>query len=342
MLSPYFVIDGYFGSIKLLTSAASSFWLSYLWGGNAALLCGDGPNLAYSSYNSIGYPISNFPQICLHFLFGIWGKDGSNGSSSNFCQGSRIATHLPPTCWLVSSVNTQRVQHFLGSRLCDWRAAQPSLSDVLNTAHALQSCWAHTVCLENLQNASYFQGTFNQSPNLYFYPSYAQGNTANPIVSSPKRHQNSLVSDQNIIPFWHGTGKMRFFLQKLPHHINLYNDIHRWRNPWIQGPDNSNIINISWHLFTYLTSTLMGQPVGFSIHIDSQNIKLPKWTVGTHSAHYYYIHHGIKIFNTWDTQEGIHVVQTDRIIPRSCLYPMAQELELKNKASTYILLSPMT
>lgn len=202
---------------KMNTLAASSFWLSYLWGGNAALLCGDGPNLAYSRscYNSVWYPISNFPQICLHFLFGIWRKDSSDGSSSNFCQGSRIAMHLPPTRWLVSSANTQRVQHFLGSRLCDWRAAWPSLSDVLNTAHALHSCWAHTVCLESLQNASYFQG------NLYFYPSYAQGNTGNPIVSSPKRHQNNLVSDQNTIPFWHGTGKMRFFLQSC-HNISIY------------------------------------------------------------------------------------------------------------------------
>lgn len=63
------------------------------------LLCGDGPNLAYSRtwYNSVRYPVSSFPRICLHFLFGICGKDGSDGSSSNFCQGSWIAMHLPPT-----------------------------------------------------------------------------------------------------------------------------------------------------------------------------------------------------------------------------------------------------
>lgn len=50
------------------------------------------------------------------------------------------------------------------------------------------------------------------------------------------------------------------------------------------------------------------------------------------------MHQAIKIFNTWDTQEdSIHVVQTDRSIPRNCLYAMTQELEVKNKASTYIL-----
>lgn len=77
------------------------------------MLCADGPNLAYSKscYNSIGYPVSSFPQICphplpsfpqmrLHFPLGIWGKSSSDGSWSNFCQGSWIAMHLPPTHWL--------------------------------------------------------------------------------------------------------------------------------------------------------------------------------------------------------------------------------------------------
>lgn len=54
-------------------SAASSFWFSYSQGGNVALICGDGPNSAYSTtcYNSVGHPISSLPHTSLHFLFGI-------------------------------------------------------------------------------------------------------------------------------------------------------------------------------------------------------------------------------------------------------------------------------
>lgn len=117
----------------------------------------------------------------------------------------------------------------------------------------------HTVRLETSQNTSYFQGTFN-----HFYPIYAQPYTGNLTVFPPK-YQNNLVSDQNTIILWHATVKIRFFLQSC----------HNTSTCTMTSTDEdvsefkvlitARFINISKHLFTYLSSTWMGQSVGFSI-----------------------------------------------------------------------------
>lgn len=219
--------------------------------------------------------------------------------------------HLPPTRWLVSSVSTQWVQHILGSRrvgpirlMCWALHMHHSLVGhtqfVFKVHHLLKAINKH-VLLSTLYSKKYWK-------SYCFFP---------------KRHQSNLESDQNTIPSWHGTGKRRFFLQKC-HNISTYAmTSQRWRNPWMQGPYRSNIFSTSQHLLTYLLSTLMGQSVGLSIHVNSPKHKIIKMNSRNTLAHYYFIHHGVKMFYTWDAQESTHVVQMETIFPISCSYHMA-------------------
>lgn len=136
------------------TLAASSFWLSYVWGGNAALLCGDGPNLAYSRscYNSVGQP--------LQFSFSVWNlrKGWHWWKLIKFLSGkfNRDAfTTYTLTCKLC--------EHPASPTHSRQQAGRPHPSDVLSTAHAPQSGWTHTV---GLQSTSSSQG--NQQTCIAF------------------------------------------------------------------------------------------------------------------------------------------------------------------------------